>query len=56
MVAKEWASVNMGDNPLEIWQNKIWHIRQYLRGWATNLSGSYKLKGTFAYYYRYSGT
>ena len=27
---------------MERWQNKIRHLRQYLRGWARNLSGAYK--------------
>jgi hypothetical protein len=42
MVAIEWDSISMGDNPIEIWQNKIRHIRQYLDGWAKNVSVSYK--------------
>jgi hypothetical protein len=44
MVAKEWASVNSGSNALERWQNKIRHIRQYLRGWAKNLSNINKIE------------
>jgi hypothetical protein len=27
---------------MEIWQNRIRHLRQFLRGWARNLSGEYK--------------
>jgi hypothetical protein len=27
---------------MELWQNKIRHLRQFLRGWAKNISGSYK--------------
>ena len=26
------------------WQNKIRHLRSFLRGWAKNLSGVYKLE------------
>ena len=29
-------------SPVEIWQTQIRHLRQYLRGWAKNLSGEYK--------------
>jgi hypothetical protein len=42
MVDNEWASISMGDNPTEIWKNKIHHIRQYLDGWAKKVSVSYK--------------
>jgi hypothetical protein len=42
MVAREWASITSGSNPMEVWQNKIRHLRQFLRGWAKNLCGSYK--------------
>jgi hypothetical protein len=44
MVAREWASISVGDNAMEIWQNKIRHLRQYLRGWARNLCGQYKIE------------
>jgi hypothetical protein len=44
MVAKEWNSVTTGANAIGIWQNKIRHVRQYLRGWAKNLSGNYRLE------------
>jgi hypothetical protein len=27
---------------MEVWQNKIRHLRSYLRGWAKNLSSVYK--------------
>jgi hypothetical protein len=33
MVAQIWQE-NKGRTPLEIWQNKIWRLKQYLRGWA----------------------
>jgi hypothetical protein len=34
MVKKEWLSVPNGTSPVENWQNKIRHLRSYLRGWA----------------------
>jgi hypothetical protein len=42
MVRDEWTSFNSGDTPVERWQNKIRHLRQFLRGWARNLSGVYR--------------
>jgi hypothetical protein len=42
MVSKEWASINLAANSMERWQNKIRHIRSFLRGWARNLSSVYK--------------
>jgi hypothetical protein len=42
MISKEWASINSGANPMEKWQNKISHIRSFLRGWAKNLSSVYE--------------
>lgn len=42
IIAAEWASVNSGRTPIERWQNKIRHLRRFLRGWAKNLSGKYK--------------
>jgi hypothetical protein len=44
MVTKEWTSYSSGGNPMEVWQNKIRHLRQFLRGWAKNISGSYKIE------------
>ena len=35
-------SINYGATPIERWQNKNRHIRQFLRGWAKNKSGEYK--------------
>jgi hypothetical protein len=32
--------------PLERWQAKVRRLRQYLRGWAKNLSGAYKKEKT----------
>ena len=42
MIVKEWQSTPGGSTPTETWQNKIRHIRQFLRGWAKNISGEYK--------------
>ena len=42
MVCREWLSINSGSSPMERWQNKIRHLRQFLRGWARNLSRVYK--------------
>jgi hypothetical protein len=44
IVAREWAAISAGSNSLEVWQNKIRHLRQFLRGWAKNLSGSYRVE------------
>jgi hypothetical protein len=44
MVAQEWASIHKGSNPMEVWQNKIRHLRKFLRGWARNLSGNFRLE------------
>jgi exonuclease III len=44
MVTKEWSTFSAGSTPMEIWQNKIRHLRQFLRGWAKNLSGTYKVE------------
>jgi hypothetical protein len=33
----------LGDkNPVEIWQNKIHHLRKFHKGWAYNQSSTYK--------------
>jgi Asp-tRNA(Asn)/Glu-tRNA(Gln) amidotransferase C subunit len=42
MVAREWASISRGNTPMEVWQNKIRHLRKYLRGWARDQSSVYK--------------
>jgi hypothetical protein len=42
MVANIWQSENTGTTPLERWQNKIRKLRQYLKGWALHISGSYR--------------
>ena len=42
MVRDVWHSVLVDGSPVERWQAKIWRLRQYLRGWAKNVSGTYK--------------
>jgi hypothetical protein len=42
MIVKEWNSARGGANPMEIWLNKLRHIRRFLKGWAKNQSGKYK--------------
>jgi len=42
MVRDVWHSVLVNGSPLERWQAKIRRLRQYLRGWAKNVSGTYK--------------
>ena len=42
MVRDVWHSVLVDGSPLERWQAKIRRLRQYLRGWAKNVSGTYK--------------
>ena len=42
MISKEWQATDLGKTPIEVWQNKIRHIRLYLRGWARHRSGIYK--------------
>jgi hypothetical protein len=44
IVEREWRSVLTVDNPIINWQNKIHHLRQYLRGWAREQSGKYKIE------------
>ena len=39
LVAHVWSTTPGGASPTETWQNKIRHLRQFLRGWAKNLSG-----------------
>ena len=33
-----------GESPIERWLNKIRHLRRFLKGWAKNLSGKYKIE------------
>jgi hypothetical protein len=42
MVAAVWNEVPHGNNPMETWQNKIRHLRNFLKGWARNQSSVYK--------------
>lgn len=42
MVTKVWESEKRGRTPLQKWQFKIQRRRRFLRGWAKNISGSYK--------------
>ncbi|XP_073360247.1 uncharacterized protein [Aegilops tauschii subsp. strangulata] len=42
IIAQEWAKPISGRLSIERWQNKIRHLRQFLRGWARNESGIYK--------------
>ena len=42
MIAREWNKEVSGKSNVDIWQNKIRHLRQFLRGWAKNVSGIYK--------------
>ena len=44
LVAREWAKDAGGRTALERWQNKIGHLRSFLRGWAKHLSGIYKVE------------
>jgi hypothetical protein len=42
MVANIWRSENSGSSPLQRWHSKNRRLRQHLRGWASNMAGSYK--------------
>jgi hypothetical protein len=42
MIKREQNSFAKGSNPIEVWQNNIYHLRRFLRGWARNRSGVYK--------------
>jgi hypothetical protein len=42
MVANICQSENSGSSPLQRWQSMIRRLRQHLRGWASNMAGSYK--------------
>ena len=44
LIAKEWAKDAGGRTTVERWQNKIRHLRSFLRGWAKHLSGIYKVE------------
>jgi hypothetical protein len=42
IVKAEWEAETRGNSPIAIWQNKIRHLRRFLKGWAKCLSGQYK--------------
>lgn len=42
MVAQVWNEETRGQTPLQKWQFKIQRLRQFLRGWAKNTSGTYR--------------
>jgi hypothetical protein len=42
MIEKEWNSVMVRLNPMDVWLNKLRLIRKFLKGWAKNQSGKYK--------------
>jgi hypothetical protein len=41
-VSEVWTKERRGSTPMRHWQNKIRRLRQFLRGWAKNINGSYK--------------
>jgi hypothetical protein len=42
MIRGLWSSTTSGHTPMKRWQGKIRRVRQYLRGWAKNVSDQYK--------------
>jgi len=42
MVSEVWQNTVAIGSPIERWQVKIKRLRQYLRGWAKHVSGTYK--------------
>jgi hypothetical protein len=44
LVSHKWNSVPHDSNPMINWQNKIRHLRHFLRGWAQDQSGKYKIE------------
>ena len=42
LVSEVWNKEQKGKNALQKWQNKIRRLRQFLRGWAVNMTGAYK--------------
>ena len=44
LVAREWAKDSGGKTALQRWQDKIRHLRSFLRGWTKHLSGIYKVE------------
>ena len=43
LIQREWNTFTHGNSPIEIWKNKIRHVRRFLKGWAKNQSGKYKM-------------
>jgi hypothetical protein len=41
MIKKEWDSITVGKDPLQLWQNKIRRLRRFPRGWMKDGSGKY---------------
>jgi hypothetical protein len=44
MIVREWNSVVQGETPMDVWLNKLRHIRRFLKGWAKNQIRNYKKK------------
>jgi hypothetical protein len=42
LIEAEWGAYIKGNSPIEIWQNKIRHLRRFLKGWAKHKSGVYR--------------
>ena len=42
VVERSWTSVCEGNTAIDLWQNKIRRLRQFLRGWGQNKSGHYR--------------
>ena len=42
MVKNVWQETVVNSSPIERWQTKIRKLHQHLRGWARNVSGTYK--------------
>jgi hypothetical protein len=42
MIKIEWNLFVKGNSPIEVWENKIRHLRCFLKGWARHRSGFYR--------------
>jgi hypothetical protein len=42
LVSSIWQQESRGETTIQLWQNKIRSLRQYLRGWAKNSTGLIK--------------
>ena len=42
LVTDVWKKERSGHSTLQIWQCKVRSLRRFLRGWAKNISGTYK--------------